>query len=117
MLDGLAHADDEHPDVSLTHERGWCLSAFCDGIEGGLSRFVEHDQGHGRVDAVLAEPGQLELLPHAQPQTDATDFLTDEICRRARVAPIPGMKARATIAPRFSGLRNTLPIFGQGRNL
>ncbi|MFJ2737923.1 hypothetical protein [Streptomyces sp. NPDC087317] len=32
VLDGLAQADDEHPDVSLTHESGWCLSAFCDGL-------------------------------------------------------------------------------------
>ncbi|MFE0522978.1 hypothetical protein [Streptomyces sp. NPDC058954] len=32
MLDGLAQADDEHPDVSLTHESGWCLSAFGGGL-------------------------------------------------------------------------------------
>ncbi|MER5204701.1 hypothetical protein [Streptomyces sp. NPDC002825] len=32
VLDGLARADDEHPDVSLTHESGWCLSAFGDGL-------------------------------------------------------------------------------------
>ncbi|GAA4776681.1 hypothetical protein GCM10023329_26880 [Streptomyces sanyensis] len=32
VLDGLAQADDEHPDVSLTHESGWCLSAFGDGL-------------------------------------------------------------------------------------
>lgn len=24
--------DDEHPDVSLTHESGWCLSAFPSGL-------------------------------------------------------------------------------------
>ncbi|WP_031477723.1 hypothetical protein [Streptomyces bicolor] len=32
VLDGLANADDEHPDVSLTHESGWCLSAFRSGL-------------------------------------------------------------------------------------
>lgn len=32
VLDGLAHADDEHPDVSLSHEAGWCLSAFSSGL-------------------------------------------------------------------------------------
>ncbi|PBC70618.1 hypothetical protein BX265_5165 [Streptomyces sp. TLI_235] len=32
VLDGLADADDEHPDVSLSHESGWCLSAFRSGL-------------------------------------------------------------------------------------
>ncbi|MFF0477111.1 hypothetical protein [Streptomyces sp. NPDC004284] len=32
VLDGLADADDEHPDVSLTHESGWSVSAFQDGL-------------------------------------------------------------------------------------
>ena len=32
VLDGLADADDEHPDVSLSHESGWCVSAFRDGL-------------------------------------------------------------------------------------
>lgn len=32
VLDGLADADDEHPDVSLCHESGWCLSAFGNGL-------------------------------------------------------------------------------------
>ncbi|MFF5211067.1 hypothetical protein [Streptosporangium sp. NPDC000396] len=32
VLDGLAEADDEHPDVSLSHESGWCLSAFTSGL-------------------------------------------------------------------------------------
>ncbi|MFF9098852.1 hypothetical protein ACF1AX_37795 [Streptomyces sp. NPDC014802] len=32
VLDGLVQADDEHPDVSLTHESGWSLSAFGDGL-------------------------------------------------------------------------------------
>ncbi|MEU0031741.1 hypothetical protein [Streptomyces sp. NPDC006335] len=32
LLGGLTQADDEHPDVSLTHESGWCLSAFGDGL-------------------------------------------------------------------------------------
>ncbi|MFF1697594.1 hypothetical protein ACFVXC_28925 [Streptomyces sp. NPDC058257] len=32
VLDGLANADDEHPDVSLSHESGWSLSAFRGGL-------------------------------------------------------------------------------------
>ncbi|MFF5933379.1 hypothetical protein [Streptomyces sp. NPDC012508] len=32
VLAGLADADDEHPDVSLTHESGWCLGAFRGGL-------------------------------------------------------------------------------------
>ncbi|MEU9113228.1 hypothetical protein AB0D04_15945 [Streptomyces sp. NPDC048483] len=32
VLDGLAEADDEHPDVSLSHESGWCLSAYASGL-------------------------------------------------------------------------------------
>ena len=32
VLDGPALADDEHPDVSLTNESGWCLSAFGGGL-------------------------------------------------------------------------------------
>ncbi|MFJ4797140.1 hypothetical protein [Kitasatospora purpeofusca] len=32
VLDGLADADDEHPDVSLSHENGWCLSVFRSGL-------------------------------------------------------------------------------------
>ncbi|WP_043476603.1 hypothetical protein [Kitasatospora sp. MBT66] len=32
VLDGLANADDEHPDVSLSHESGWCLSVFRSGL-------------------------------------------------------------------------------------
>ncbi|MFI6688804.1 hypothetical protein [Streptomyces sp. NPDC050485] len=31
ILDGLADADTEHPDVSLTHTNGWSLSVFPSG--------------------------------------------------------------------------------------
>ncbi|GAA3045567.1 hypothetical protein GCM10017562_03630 [Streptomyces roseofulvus] len=48
LLDGLAQADDEHPDVSLTHESGWCLSAF----RGGLLVWENPDE-----DAVA--PGEM----------------------------------------------------------
>ncbi|WP_433514194.1 hypothetical protein ACQP2T_00340 [Nonomuraea sp. CA-143628] len=41
VLDGLAEADDEHPDVSLSHESGWCLSAFT----GGLLVWENTDNG------------------------------------------------------------------------
>ncbi|MFF5922536.1 hypothetical protein ACFY8C_30000 [Streptomyces flavochromogenes] len=40
VLDGLAQADDEHPEVSLTHESGWCLSAF----DGGLLVWENPDE-------------------------------------------------------------------------
>lgn len=32
VLGGLADADDEHPDVSLSHESGWSLSTFASGL-------------------------------------------------------------------------------------
>lgn len=32
LLDDLAHADDEHPDVSLSDDEGWCLSFFRSGL-------------------------------------------------------------------------------------
>ncbi|MFQ6198110.1 hypothetical protein [Streptomyces sp. NPDC000405] len=32
VLDGLVGADGEHADVSLSHESGWCLSVFADGL-------------------------------------------------------------------------------------
>jgi hypothetical protein len=31
VLDELEQDDPEHPDVSLTHESGWCLGAYRDG--------------------------------------------------------------------------------------
>ncbi|WP_371494180.1 hypothetical protein OG871_03640 [Kitasatospora sp. NBC_00374] len=48
VLDGLADADDEHPDVSLSHESGWCLSAFA----GGLLVWENTEDS-------AAEPGEL----------------------------------------------------------
>lgn len=32
LLDELENAEDEHPDVSLTHESGWGLSVFASGL-------------------------------------------------------------------------------------
>lgn len=32
LLDELELVDDEHPDVSVTHESEWCLSAFSSGL-------------------------------------------------------------------------------------
>ncbi|MDT0488177.1 hypothetical protein [Streptomyces doebereineriae] len=54
VLDGLADADDEHPDVSLTHESGWCLSAF----HGGLLVWENPDDdslGGGEMREVARE--------------------------------------------------------------
>jgi|SRR3954462_12430517 len=54
VLDGLAEADDEHPDVSLTHESGWCLSAF----QGGLLIWENPDdnsQAPGEMHEVARE--------------------------------------------------------------
>lgn len=30
IISGLENADDEHPDVALSHESGWSLSVFSD---------------------------------------------------------------------------------------
>ena len=58
VLDGLDSADAEHPDVSLTHESGWCLSAFADGslvwentADDGTTAPVEL-RGTGRADVL-----------------------------------------------------------------
>lgn len=32
LLASLAQPDPEHPDVSLSHESGWCLSVFVSGL-------------------------------------------------------------------------------------
>ena len=32
LLQSLGIDDNEHPDVALTHESGWCLSAFPSGL-------------------------------------------------------------------------------------
>ena len=32
LLDSLAAPDPEHPDVSLSHESGWCASVFGSGL-------------------------------------------------------------------------------------
>ena len=32
LLDELSNADDEHPDVSVTHESEWCLTAYKSGF-------------------------------------------------------------------------------------
>jgi hypothetical protein len=32
LLESLRLPDNEHPDVSLTHESGWCISAFESGL-------------------------------------------------------------------------------------
>jgi len=32
LLESLRLPDSEHPDVSLTHESGWCISAFRSGL-------------------------------------------------------------------------------------
>ncbi|MFE5947114.1 hypothetical protein [Streptomyces sp. NPDC056480] len=48
VLGGLAQAHDEHPDVSLTHEGGWCISA----LRGGLLVWENPDD-----DAVA--PGEM----------------------------------------------------------
>jgi hypothetical protein len=32
LYDELDQSDTEHPDVSLTHESGWCLAAFQSGL-------------------------------------------------------------------------------------
>jgi hypothetical protein len=41
LIDELDIEDDEHPEISLAHEREWCLSAF----PGGLVVFENVDTG------------------------------------------------------------------------
>jgi hypothetical protein len=55
VLDGLAHADAEHPDVSLSHESGWSLSAF----HGGLLVWENTED-----DSVV--PGELHDVPREE---------------------------------------------------
>ncbi|MFC5436868.1 hypothetical protein ACFPME_09900 [Rhodanobacter umsongensis] len=43
LLHSLASADNEHPDVSLGHESGWCISAF----SSGLTVFENVETGEG----------------------------------------------------------------------
>ncbi|MDT0482897.1 hypothetical protein [Streptomyces doebereineriae] len=55
VLDGLAEADDEHPDVSLNHESGWCLSAF----HGGLLVWENPDDDS-------PAPGEMHEVAHQE---------------------------------------------------
>ena len=43
LLDSLAAPDPEHPDVSLSHESGWCASVFGSGL--GVLENVETGEG------------------------------------------------------------------------
>ena len=43
LLDSLGREDPEHPDVSLTHESGWSISAF----PSGLIVFENVETGEG----------------------------------------------------------------------
>ncbi|MEV0188161.1 hypothetical protein AB0I39_06435 [Kitasatospora purpeofusca] len=57
VLDGLVNADDEHPDVSLSHESGWCLSAF----RGGLLIW-EDTESDSVAPGEIREVGREEVL-------------------------------------------------------
>ncbi|MEU1890968.1 hypothetical protein [Streptomyces pristinaespiralis] len=57
VLDGLAQADDEHPDVSMAHESGWSLSAFASGL------LLRENTGHDSViPAQMRAVGREEVL-------------------------------------------------------
>ena len=43
LLHSLTGSDNEHPDVSLGHESGWCISAF----SSGLTVFENVETGDG----------------------------------------------------------------------
>ncbi len=45
LLDELEQPDPEHPDVSVTHESGWCLSVFGSGWVS-LEKLDEEDPMH-----------------------------------------------------------------------
>lgn len=63
----------------------------CD--EGGLGRFIEHDQCHGCVDALLAEPGQFRVESRAKSLTVHARYrlrvVTNNKCRR-HAGNLPG---------------------------
>ncbi len=53
LLDDLARADDEHPDVGVTHESGWGLSVFKSGTV--VWEDVEAGGQAGHLNAVPRE--------------------------------------------------------------
>ena len=76
ILESLDINDDEHPDVSLEHDSGWCLSAFPSGLviwEHLELRNPKHMRGvlrnkvlemwiklsHGEIESINSEPWQL----------------------------------------------------------
>ncbi len=52
LLGSLAAPDPEHPDVSLTHESGWCLGVF----GGGLVILENVETGEGPWHMQLPSP-------------------------------------------------------------
>ncbi len=57
LVEELAAADVEHPDVAVTHDSGWTLSAFLDGRL--VWENVEGDDGEPRH---LVQVGRQELV-------------------------------------------------------
>ena len=53
LLDSLAIVDIEHPDVSLTHESGWSLSAFSSGLLAWEN--IEGDDSPRHMNGVTRE--------------------------------------------------------------
>ncbi|MEM7246837.1 MAG: hypothetical protein AAF533_15905 [Acidobacteriota bacterium] len=58
LLDELAEADDEHPDVSLTHESEWCLSMG----RAGQVTFENLEEGGPRHLLSVSRESRIELL-------------------------------------------------------
>ena len=61
LLEELTRADGEHPDVSLEHESGWCLSVFASGLV--VWENVEGDGPPRHMDRVSRDK-VLELWLH-----------------------------------------------------
>lgn len=57
ILDGLSASDDEHPDVSLSHESGWCLSAFASGL-----LVLENMEDGSASPGEMSEVGRADVL-------------------------------------------------------
>ncbi|WP_299539048.1 hypothetical protein [uncultured Streptomyces sp.] len=57
IVAGLSEADDEHPDVSLTHQSGWSLSAYAGGLL--LWENLEDDKG---VPGVIEKASTEDVL-------------------------------------------------------
>jgi hypothetical protein len=84
VLAELDANDDEHPDVSLTHESEWCLSAYPSGIlvyenlEAGEPRHLNHVSRARVLELwLLLSKGQMEVI-ETEPWINGYEDRSDE---------------------------------------